>query len=436
MRIAYLNTKYPSLSHTFIEREIRAVREAGVEVHTFSIRRPGAADRLGPLHEQAARDTFYLLDGVVPLVLSLLGWLFARPHRLILGLIASQRLSPPGPKARLLHLAYLAEATRLAAELKRRSICHLHVHMANNGAAVALLATRLDPRIQYSLSIHGSAEFFHVDSWCLAKKVESATFVRCISHFCRSQIMAWTSPAVWDRLHIIHCGIDPDAFGPRPPRRSGPLRILTVGRLDPIKGYPMLLDACNRLDAWGVEWRLEMVGDGPLRPLLEKQIQQLQLEKRVKLLGAVGQDRIQDHFDSADVMVVSSFMEGVPVVLMEAMAKRLAVIATRVGGIPELIDDQISGILVTPGSVGELSSALWRLAQTPALIGSLAIPAREKIVREFAVEHVGREMARLFEHYCASPAGADALAQQQTMPPAPRTSRAWARPTAAIRVKA
>ena len=258
----------------------------------------------------------------------------------------------------------------------------------------------LTPRITYSLSIHGSAEFFHVDSWCVKPKVEGAAFVRCISHFCRAQVMAWTRPDLWKNYHVVHCGVDPTAYQPCVRCASGTLRILTVGRFDAIKGYSILLQACKDLSERGVDWRLDMVGDGHLRFHLQARIGELGLEDRVRLSGAVGQDNIQKHFDDADVMVISSFMEGIPVVLMEAMAKEMAVVATRVGGIPELIDDGKTGLLVIPGSVQSLADALEHLARRPELLEGLGRPARARILAEFSVEGLGREMASLFRTYC------------------------------------
>jgi glycosyltransferase involved in cell wall biosynthesis len=400
-RIAYLNTQYPSLSHTFIEREVRAVRALGIEVHTFSIRQPREMDQLSDVHAAAVANTYYILARPSELLGAFLWSLVCHPFCIAAAIASSQRLSPPGIRARLRHLIYVAEAAKLACEMGKRGLRHVHVHMANNGAAVAKLATVIDCRLSYSLSIHGSAEFFHVDSWCLKAKVEGAMFVRCISEFCRSQVMAWASPNVWHRLHIVHCGVDGAVFRPRAAHDSGPLRILTVGRLDPIKGYPLLLQACAKLLDRGVEWTLDMVGDGPMRESLVQQAHELNLADRIKFSGAVGQDDIQRHFDQADVMVVCSFMEGIPVVLMEAMAKALAVIATSVGGIPELIDQNVNGILVTPGSVDALADALEELAKDRVKMGTMGEAARRKIIRDFDAAQSGRQMVELLSRYCA-----------------------------------
>jgi len=399
LRLAYLSSRYPALSHTFIEREIRAVRALGLRIDPFSIRPPGAQGTLGAAHRDACRETFTLLERPLRVGASLVRALIASPAGALRALVAAERLSSPGVTARVVSLAYALEAMHLARELRRRGIAHVHVHMANNAASVALLACRYDRSLTYSLSVHGSAEFFHVDSWRLGPKAAGAVFVRCISHFCRAQLMAWTDRRAWQRYHIVHCGIDLARFPPRPPRRPGPLRLITVGRLDPIKGYFVLLDAMAILGREGAEVELEMVGDGPERAALDRRIAARGLSGRVVLSGAVSQDEIGAHYDHADAMVVCSFMEGVPVVLMEAMAKELCVVATRVGGIPELVEDGVSGLLVDAGSAEALAAPIKKLAADPDRCRTYGIAGRARVAAAYSSELLGAGMAELFRGY-------------------------------------
>lgn len=396
-RVAYLNTHYPKISHTFIEREIQAVRRAGVEIETFSIRLPAPSDLLSQAHRDERDRTTYLLDSPARLLLGLCRALTRFPIGCLRGLHAAQRLSPPGFGPRALHLAYFAEAARLVVELAHRRISHIHVHMANNGAMVALLACRIDPTLSYSLTIHGSAEFFDVHRLALGTKAAGASFVRCISNFCRAQVMAWSDPAAWDRFRVVHCGVDLDRFSPvEHPGLDGPLRLLTIGRLEPIKGYPLLLDALHTLRASGLDATLSMIGDGPMRPLLRERIRALDLSNAVTLVGPVGQDEIGAHLDAAHALVVSSFMEGIPVVLMEAMAKGLPVVTTAVGGVPELVDDGVSGFLTRTGSSDDLATALRRLADARPRFRSIGQAGRERVRDEFNIETIGSLMADLF----------------------------------------
>jgi glycosyltransferase involved in cell wall biosynthesis len=399
LRIAYLNSQYPALSHTFIEQEVRAIRAQGLHVETFSIRRPGMHAHLGTSHQQAARETFYILDGAFRMIFSTLRALAASPAGFLRTLVGSQRLAPPGSKSRMIHLAYSLEGLRLAIELRRRGLSHVHVHMANNAAAVAMMACRYSPSLRYSLSIHGSAEFFRVDTLRLGRKAVGAMFVRCISDFCRAQVMAWTDWHAWAHFHIVHCGIDATRFLPRPPRRPGPLRLITVGRLDPMKGYHVLLEAIAALGQEGCAVELEMVGEGPERAALEERVRSLGLLGRVSLSGAVSQDEIVEHYDRADAMIVSSFMEGVPVVLMEAMAKELGVVATRVGGIPELVEEGVSGFLVNAGSVKALVVPIRKLAADPDQCRRYGAAGRKRVLAEYSTEKLGIGMAGLFLDY-------------------------------------
>ena len=397
-RIAYLNTQYPSLSHTFIEREVEAVRANGIDVHTFSVRKPGAADLLSEAHRAAAAETTYLIDGAGPFILALLAYGLAHPIATIRGLLASQQLSPPGLRNRLLHLVYFAEAIRLVRGMQQQNLDHVHVHMAINCASVAWIATNVAPEIGYSLTIHGSLEFFNMQFHRLREKTRSAAFVRCISDFCRGQVMIASDQDVWERFSIVHCGIDPDQFTPpaTPRPTEGPLRLLTVGRFAPVKGYPMLLEACRQLEDRGIDWQLEMIGGGEMLKTVRDLVKTHGLEHRVSLPGPVGQDEIVSHFHAADVMVISSFMEGIPVVLMEAMACEMAVLSTNVAGIPELVTDGVEGVLVRAGSVDDLAAGLLRLAEQRDQLSAMGRAGRARVMSEFAIDDVGRRMAALF----------------------------------------
>ncbi len=403
LRIAYLNTQYPSLSHTFIEREIRAVRARGIEVHTFSINNPRPQDVLGERHAEEAKHTYTLKPSLLKLLLSVPGAKLRWPIGYLRALRASQTLFPPGIKSRLTSLGYLFEAARLVLELNRRNLRHIHVHMANNGAAVALLACIIDPRLSYSLSIHGSAEFFDVHRLNLREKTQRATFVRCISNFCKAQVMAWSNPGTWDRFHVVHCAVDPDVLTPLPSRKElgegSSLRLITVGRLDPIKGYPLLLDALTKVVKTNANVHLTMVGSGPLEQLLKDKVTSLSLSNSVSMPGAISAEKLPDVLNDHDCLIVSSFMEGVPVVLMEAMSKGMLVISTAVGGVPELVTHNQNGLIITPGSVDSLANAILDLAHRREPLDAMRAAARDTIVREFNVHHQGEQMQALFEKY-------------------------------------
>jgi glycosyltransferase involved in cell wall biosynthesis len=277
--------------------------------------------------------------------------------------------------------------------------------MANHGALVALLAGRFDRPIRYSLTIHGSAEFFDVFRLRLGAKVENAVFVRCISDFCRAQVLAWTDPSAWERVHVVHCGISLDEFAWGVPRQDGVLRILTVGRLTAVKAQPLLLDAVQGLTPRGVPWTLRIAGSGPLRAGLEERARRLGISDRVEFLGPVAASRMPEELRRAGLLVVPSFMEGIPVVLMEAMASGVPVLTTRVGGVAELVDDGVTGRVVNAGSAEALTTALAEIWSDPVATASRAVAARERVSSDFDARGTARQMRSLFERYVTGPAG-------------------------------
>jgi glycosyltransferase involved in cell wall biosynthesis len=209
-------------------------------------------------------------------------------------------------------------------------------------------------------------------------------------------VMAWTAPSSWERFYVVHCGLEPERFPVRPPLPEGPLRMLAIGRFDPVKGYTVLLEACRNLSDRGVEWLLDLVGDGELLGHLQGYARQLGIAEHVRFSGAIGQEQILEHFRKADVLVVSSFMEGIPVVLMEALAMGLGVVATDVAGVRELVVDGESGLLVRPGSAQALSDALARLAGDRKLRESLGTGGRRRVMEDFGIDNVADSLLRLF----------------------------------------
>ncbi len=401
--VAYLASQYPAVSHTFIEREVQSVRKHGIHVHTFAIRPPLPVDLIEEANAAAAQTTTYLLGSTPNLLWSNLSSVFAHPLRYLRTFWASQALSFSGLRQRLLHTAYFLEAVHLAIELRRRRVRHVHVHFANNAASVALLATRFDQDLSYSLTVHGSLEFLDVQINRLEEKIAFASFVRCISNFCLGQVMLWSNPSQWDRFFVAHCGIDTENFLPRARQNksANSVDLVAIGRLDPIKGFHVLLEACKRLEKEGVSWSLNLVGDGPLMPELVEHARNLKIDHKVIFVGAADQRRIREYLDAADTLVLSSFLEGLPVVLMEAMAMALPVIATRVGGVTELVEHEQSGLLVDAGSVDGLAAALLRLAREPALRIQLGEAGRKKVLAEFSVQQSGKELAAKFSQICA-----------------------------------
>jgi colanic acid/amylovoran biosynthesis glycosyltransferase len=394
VRVAYLISRYPAVSHAFIQREVLALRAAGVEVDTFSLRRASDDDVLSP-EDHSEREVTYAIQPVRwGRVLSAhLRGFATRPGAYVRTLGKAFRLGR-GARGRVWQLFYFAEAITVWAELRRRGLRHVHVHFANPAADVAMLATEFGgPDWSWSLTLHGPAEFFDVSGNRLVAKLGSAAFVACASDWARSQAMSLLPTDAWERLTVVRGGVDASVWRRSQPAPRDRLEILNVGRLAPVKGQALLIDAVAELHADGVPVRCRIVGDGPERAALERRIAARGVGEIVELTGAVGQDRIRELYDGANVFALPSFREGLPFVLIEALAMELDVVATRIMGIPELIADGQSGLLVTPGRSDELADALRQLSTGE---GSLGRAGRAVVERDYAISRLASAMAELF----------------------------------------
>jgi glycosyltransferase involved in cell wall biosynthesis len=406
VRIAYLTSRYPGTSQVFLQREVLGLRERGVDVTTVSVRRSrevlSAADR-----EEAARTRWLVPPS--PLRLLAAHARAARHPGAWLGtLVRGVRDGPPGKRA--MQLMYWGEAVLLWDLLRREAIDHVHVHFANNASDIALLATRLGratgegPR-SFSLHLHGPTDFYDVQRNRLGLKGREAAGVICISDFARSQALAHLPAAAAGRVRVARYGAPPPID--RPPREpGGPLRVLVVARLAPVKGHAVLLEALARSAEAGADLRLDVVGDGPLRDELPRLAEQLGVADRVTWHGAVGQDEIAVHWARADVFCLPSFAEGLPVVVLEAMSAGLPVVATAVMGVPEAVRDEQEGLLVQPARPDLLAEALVRLARDPELRRRLGEAGRRRAAEDLSHERSVEAIRAALEEIVGSADGA------------------------------
>jgi colanic acid/amylovoran biosynthesis glycosyltransferase len=395
-RIAYLSNPYPAISHTFIYREIESLRKKGIEIATVSVSQTPDKEKMTIAEQQEAERTLVLKDtSVVSILASCVSLFLHSPAGFLKMTMHALTLCFRGPKNPVKALGYLAEAIILLAWLRKKQITHIHEHFANPTAFVAMLCKRYGG-ISYSLSIHGPDVFSQVDSTMLADKVKEATFIRCISNYCKSQIMLITPHHLWKQHHIVRCGVDTDIFHARTPPENTVPQILCVGRLCPAKGQHILIEACGKLREQGVSFAMRFVGDGPERTSLEDLSQELGLEEFIHFTGVLGQDEVKKEYEKADFFVLPSFAEGVPVVLMEAMAMTIPVISTRITGIPELIDHGTDGLLATPGDVDDLASQLHLLLEDRAFGERLGAAGRNKVSEKYSQEKNNAELAEIF----------------------------------------
>ena len=405
--IAYLISYYPKLSHTFIRREVEAMREQGFDVQTYSVRASPPEEIISAADEREMASTTYLLDGnLAGIAAAHLRMLVSAPKAYLRTLRSSLRTGHTSLRAKVWQLFYFVEAVRLVTLLRRDGLRHIHVHFANNAADVARTAVVLgkalepDETWQWTMSMHGSTEFLNTTLFDLGPKAESASLVACISDYTRSQMMTLTAPVHWPKLHVVHMGVDVDqTVQPRTPRPGQPLRLLFVGRIIPEKGVPLLMDALQELNIQGYELETVIVGDGPLRPGIEATLSARGLTDRVRFIGAIGQDHLHEWYEWADVFCLPSFTEGLPVVLMEALLFRLAVVTTTVAGIPELVRHGETGLLTTPGRLDSLVEALVEVATDPERRRALGEAGRAEVLANFDAAQNAIALGQLFRDH-------------------------------------
>lgn len=404
--IGYILQTYPGLTVTFIYREVLALQRCGFDISTFSIWQPDPG-KLSPESRPLMDSTSYVFPISWPrFLLRHVYFLLTRPAR-YLG-TAFFVLTRPGEswKNRLRSLFHFGEAVYLAREVQQRGIQHLHAHFTINAASIALVIARL-LGISFSFTAHN---IFFTDRLLLKEKIRAARYIVAISEFSRDYLLRLAPAGEWrHKTHIVHCGISPAQFSPPDPRPANAVPLVFfVSQLQERKGAPVLVEACRILSERGVAFRCVLAGDGPDMPLVEQMVEKYGLSGTVELPGAIFTEQVRGYLSQADafalpcIVAQNGDMDGIPVALMEAMACELAVVSTRVSGIPELIEDGVSGLLVNEKDAVSLADALQRLIEDQDLRRRLGKNARQKVLREFDVDASAARLAALFEFYLLS----------------------------------
>lgn len=369
MQIAYLINQYPKVSHSFIRREIQTLEKLGWEVLRFAIR-DCAEELVDAADQEELQKTRYILQaGMIVLLNSLLFVLLTRSKRFIFALKNTIAIGWQSERGLLIHLIYLAEACVLLQWLKNTEVKLVHCHFGTNSTTVGMMCYWLGGP-KYSFTVHGPEEFDKVGAIALPTKIKDAAFVVAISNFGRSQLFRWCDPQQWSKIHVIRCGLSDD-FLEQPftsipnSEDSEEIRLICVGRLTPQKGHLLLLDALHQLILKGYCCQITLVGDGELRPAIERKIKDLNLENYVEITGWATSATVREKIIASHMMVLPSFAEGLPVVLMEALALSRPVISTYIAGIPELVKEGESGWLVPAGSVEALAKRLEMALKLP-----------------------------------------------------------------------
>lgn len=396
MRIAYFINQYPKVSHSFIRREILALERQGIEVQRIALR--GWDGELQDNDDIAERSkTRYVLeDGVKGLLKPLLEVLRAQPRRFFSALWLALGMGRRADRSWPYHLIYLAEACRVVQWLQAFGAEHVHAHFGTNSTEVVMLANALGGP-HYSFTVHGPEEFDKPQFLHIGEKVRRAAFVAAVSSYGRSQLYRWVAHAHWDKVKVVHCGLEA-AFhaGPPVPVPAVP-RLVCVGRLCEQKGQLLLLEAAQKLAALGTAFELVLAGDGEMRAELETLIARYGLQGQVRITGWISSGQVREELLAARALVLPSFAEGLPVVIMEAMALRRPVLTTYVAGIPELVRPGENGWLFPAGAVQELAAAMADcLGQPDEVLQRMGDAAHQRVLERHDIDTEAAKLASYF----------------------------------------
>ena len=396
MKIAYLVNRYPTTSHTFIRREIRALEQHGVEVSRISV--PDTRSELVDPDDidEAGRTRVVLVGSLLRLAGALVWDAATRPAKFAKALRTAISMARRSERGLLRHLAYLAESCVVRRWLSDDAVDHVHAHFGTNSTTVAMLVHRLGGPT-YSFTVHGPEEFDRPHEISLTEKIRDAQFVVAISRFGRSQLMRWCPHDQWTKIQIVRCGIDSQFLAAPVTRPTNARRLVNIGRLCEQKGQLLHIRAAAELIKEGLLDELVLVGDGPLRDPIEKEISANEIGEYVRLVGWLDSGQIRDEISASRALVLPSFAEGLPVVIMESLALARPVISTYVAGIPELIEPGESGWLVPAGSVKHLVDAMREVLEaSPDQLQMMGENGRNRVALQHDVTLEAAKLARLF----------------------------------------
>jgi glycosyltransferase involved in cell wall biosynthesis len=392
--LLYLVGQFPAINHSYLLAEVRQLRRLGLEVPVVSVSPPDRPlEKLSPVEREEAARTYYVKEVPAAQVAILnLGEFLRHPLRYLGGLIFALGLAGGSLKRVAYHLAYFAEAILVGRRMRQCGVSHVH---ASFSASVALLTARTFP-VTMSFGVYGFGELHDPIGTHLAERIRGSLFVRSISRHGRGQMMLSCGRSEWQKLIYVPLGIDASEFAPPPLRTvSSPPKLLCVGRLAPEKGQGLLLEAVAALSAEGRPVHLRLVGDGPDRTWLENRAAELGIRSNVEFAGWVDQARLMALYAETDVFAMPSLAEGIPMVLMEAMAMQIPCVAPCITGIPELIEHGVDGMLFAVADVEDLKRQIRHLLESPELRAQIGRQARARVVRDY-------DMARNTERFAAA----------------------------------
>ncbi len=388
LKVAYIIGTYPSLTTTFIDREINILRQWGVELHILSIRR--STRTLSPEQEALQQEVTYMLPVALFTLLQAHIWFFLK-RPIVYWITFFYLLSRPHPtlKSRLKTIFHFGEGVYAAYLLRKRVFDLVHAHFVDRATIVALIVSRCF-NVPYSATAH--ANDIYVNPVMLPEKVAGAKFLATCTNYNKSYLESVLGTEASSKVRCIYHGLDIQQYQPQPHSLPEEPVLISVGQLKEKKGFTYLISACRLLKERGYDFRCEIVGEGPLRSELEEQIHQFDLDNHVKLCGVQPHDIVIEKYKRGTIFVLPCVLsadgdrDGIPNVILEAMAMELPVVSTRHSGIPEVVEDGINGLLVPPEKAESIADALATLLDDPVSRKRYGQNGRKKIMAEFLVE--------------------------------------------------
>jgi glycosyltransferase involved in cell wall biosynthesis len=403
VKVAYLAPEIPALSATFVYKEIQTLEEQGVEVIPFSIHKPFNEASEKNVDALKERTVYVYQESALNIVWLHLILILTTPINYLncCFMLLGDMLKLGGASRKSLGMLYrFFYAAKVASQLKKSHCKHLHVHFAHVPTDVAMYATKM---VGASFSVTAHANDLFERGWLLKQKVERSSFFGTFSEF--NKRFLENQGIDVEKVRIIRCGVDEQQFSPRKFKKpSQPFKIGMVGRLVEKKGVDTLIAATKLVIDSGVEVKLEIAGSGPMESILKQQVAENKLNDNVvSFVGALPHEQVVDFIKSLDAFVLpcrkdkNGDMDGIPVVLMEAMLSGVPVISTLLSGIPELIDDKNTGLLVPPNNAEALSKAIVDSKSNQQQTNGMVLKAIDKVRNEFSIHINSQRLKALFE---------------------------------------
>lgn len=401
-RIAYFSSEYPCVSHTFIRREITGLEAKGFDITRIAIQPGASLVDDADIDELAKTSMVKPVNEYWPAVRAILRGLCIAGPGLFSGLATATRLGRKSHRGVLRHWLYLCESLSLIAHMHEADVRHVHVHFANNAATIALIASSM-VNVTYSTTVHGPLEFDAPAGESLGEKVERSLFTTAITHYCSGQIKRWAPYDAWKKIHIVRCTVSPEWFDSAEPATDRCRDLVCVGRLGNEKGQVLLVDAFAKAVDAGFQGDLILIGDGEMRSIIEQSVAAHHLQDRVFLRGWCTGDEIRQIIKSCRALVLPSFAEGLPVVIMETMASMRPVLTTWITGIPELVKHREHGWLVGSGDRDALVQAMLEVGQaTTQQLRTMGYNAQTQVAKHHGTAQEVEKLAELFRQNLAT----------------------------------